>query len=123
MGSILLVDDSEYIHEQIGSLLKDKGLRVVSALGAQEGLDRLKSDPTIQLVFLDINMPEMDGMEFLKKLPEQLPGREVAVVMLSGQMDPNLIHEAKAAGSKGWLIKPPNAYNLASFARKYVKSL
>lgn len=120
MAQVLLVDDSEFVHEQIGSMLDTTDVTYQSALGGPQALEKLRQDKEIKLIFLDINMPEMDGLEVLKLVKKEWTNRELSVVVLSGQLDPEMLSEAEQEGASGWIIKPPSLDNLLPFLEKYV---
>ena len=62
--TVLVVDDEETIRTLYAEELEEEGYRVVTAGSAREGLDQIRVDP-IDLIVLDIRMPDMDGLEFL----------------------------------------------------------
>jgi len=100
---VLVADDHSLFRDGIVSLLKAAGMTVVGEAGngfeAVEQAVRLKPD----LVLLDINMPEMDGLEALRRIRAKLP--ETKVVMLTvSDGDANLV-EAVHAGASGYLLK------------------
>ncbi|MGB3724359.1 MAG: response regulator [Glaciecola sp.] len=111
MKKILLVDDSKTMLMSMEGILKRSGFEVSTAESGTEALGKLggfKPD----LIISDLNMPEMDGIEFIKQaktLPEM---RFKPVLMLSTESKQNKRDEAKAAGATGWLVKPvqPNDF-------------
>jgi two-component system chemotaxis response regulator CheY len=67
-------------------------------------------------VILDVNMPRMNGIELLSRLQDD--SREVPVLMLTTEGQPNLIRRAKAAGAKAWMVKPFKADQLLKAVAK-----
>jgi two-component system chemotaxis response regulator CheY len=118
MKKVLIVDDSPSIRQQVGRALVDAGFEVVEAGDGVEGIERLQADAEIGMVFLDINMPRMTGLEMLDKI--KLEGRTASlpVVMLTSEGQRSLIERAKQAGAKGWIVKPFKPELLVGTVRK-----
>ena len=79
--TILIVDDEESIRKSLAGILGDEGYEVVAAPSGRDGLDVL-SEAQPALALLDIAMPEMDGIETLKRFKEVRP--EMQVIMITG---------------------------------------
>lgn len=101
---ILVVDDSATIRDQIRRALTPAGFEVVDAKDGVEGLARIDADPSTALILCDVHMPRMDGLEMLERL--KTLGNARPVLMLTTEGQPDLIRRAKAAGARGWIIKP-----------------
>lgn len=115
--TILVVDDSLLVRKQVGSALRTLGYTVVEAVDGLDALEKLDASPQTRLIVCDVNMPRMNGIEFL----EQLVNRQAAappVVMLTTEGQPELIQRARALGAKGWLVKPFKPEFLAATAKK-----
>lgn len=111
MKKILLVDDSKTMLMSMEGILKRSGFEVSTAESGTEALGKLggfKPD----LIISDLNMPEMDGIEFIKQAKTRPEMRFKPVLMLSTESKQNKRDEAKAAGATGWLVKPvqPNDF-------------
>ena len=114
--SVLVVDDSLLVRRQVGAALKGEGYEVLEAVDGEEALAKLDANPGTRLVVCDVNMPRMNGLEFLEELGARRSG--VPVIMLTTEGEPELIQRAKALGAKGWLVKPFKPDYLAATARK-----
>ena len=101
--SILIVDDSEVVRQLISDELEKHSLKTKLATNGKEALDILKNEE-ISLVFLDIHMPEVDGVEFLKLLKQE--GITTPCVVVSNEIDIDCTVECRKLGAKGWLAKP-----------------
>jgi two-component system chemotaxis response regulator CheY len=101
---ILIVDDSRTIRQQVSFTLTKGGYQVVEAEDGVIGIDQLGKNPDIALIISDVNMPNMDGIEMVEKMKSA--GTTVPIVMLTTEGAADLIERAKAAGAKGWLVKP-----------------
>ncbi len=106
MAQILIVDDSSTVRDEVSRFLKDNGLDVVTAVDGKDGLEKLKADPGIKLVIADVNMPNMDGLTMVEKIRSDLVNKQVNLIMLTTESNPALKERGKAAGVKGWIVKP-----------------
>lgn len=106
MAKILVVDDSSAVRDEVASFLRGNGLDVATAVDGRDGLARLKADAGIRLVISDVNMPNMDGLTMVEKMRGELVNKTVNVVMLTTESSPAMKDRGKAAGVKGWIVKP-----------------
>jgi two-component system chemotaxis response regulator CheY len=106
MAQVLVVDDSSTVRNEVSSFLKDGGLDVVTAVDGKDGLVKLKADSQIKLVICDVNMPNMDGLTMVEKIRGELGNKTVHLIMLTTESSPNMKERGKAAGVKGWIVKP-----------------
>ena len=104
MAKILVVDDSSTVRDEVAGFLKSNGL----AVDGKDGLVKLKADPGIKLVVSDVNMPNMDGLTMVEKIRGELGNATVNVIMLTTESSPSMKERGKAAGIKGWIVKPFN---------------
>lgn len=106
--SALIVDDSSVMRKIVERALRQAGLplsKVHEASSGVEALDLLK-DEQVQLILSDINMPMMDGLEFLRQLRAQELAPEVPVVMITTESSEEHVKEAILAGAQGYIRKP-----------------
>lgn len=101
MATILVIDDSMLVRQQVGRALTAAGHTVVMASDGRDALDKLAESPEIKLAVCDVNMPRMSGLEFLEQV-----GTRLSVLMLTTEGQPELIARAKQLGAKGWILKP-----------------
>ena len=101
--TICIVDDEPAILHSLRSILEDEGYQVIVAANGVEGMKVVRSDAP-DLVILDIWMPEMDGLETLKRLRSQFPG--ILVVMMSGHGSIETAVKATKLGAYDYLEKP-----------------
>ncbi len=107
MSKIIIVDDSATMRSQVRLALTPGNFDIVDAVDGQDGLDKVTADPDISVMILDVNMPRMNGIELAETLAEN--GRieqGLSIVMLTTEGHADLIQRAKAAGAKGWIVKP-----------------
>lgn len=106
MAQILVVDDSSTVRNEVGDFLKSNGLNVSFAVDGQDGLAKLRADPAIKLVVCDVNMPNMDGLTMAEKVRAELKNTTVNIIMLTTENSPMMKERGRAAGIKGWIVKP-----------------
>lgn len=106
MAQVLVVDDSSTVRNEVVGFLEANGLIVVAAIDGADGLKKLKADPAIKLVVCDVNMPNMDGLTMAEKVRSELNNSTVSIVMLTTENSPVMKERGKAAGIKGWIVKP-----------------
>ncbi len=102
-GHILIIDDEAALRQTLTRILQRAGLHVTSAASGQEGLDYVTKLP-FDLVYLDIRMPDMNGMEVLKIMHAAFP--ELPVVLFTAQPDLSSALEALRRGATDYLLKP-----------------
>jgi two-component system chemotaxis response regulator CheY len=104
----LIVDDSTVMRKIVERSLRQAGLDqmvVYEAGNGAEGLDLLKSKP-VDLILSDINMPSMDGLEFLRQIRAQNLAPGVPVVMITTESSEEHVKQAILAGARGYIRKP-----------------
>ena len=106
MAKILVVDDSSTVRDEVAGFLKKHGLDVATAVDGKDGLAKVKADPGLKLVVCDVNMPNMDGLTMVEKVRGELGNAAINVIMLTTESSPAMNERGKAAGIKGWIVKP-----------------
>ncbi|MFN3198984.1 MAG: response regulator [Bradymonadia bacterium] len=115
---ILIVDDSATVRQQVSLALRQVGFQVLEAVDGQEGAETIERQTDISMVICDVNMPRMNGLEMLERVKGGGQRPQLPVIMLTTEGQPALIKRAKAAGAKGWIVKPFKADQLVAAARK-----
>ena len=104
----LIVDDSSVMRKIVERALRQAGLEplvVHEAGNGVEGLTLLKEKP-VDLILSDINMPSMDGLEFLRQIQERHLAPGVPVVMITTESSEEHVKQAIQAGARGYIRKP-----------------
>ncbi len=104
----LIVDDSSVMRKIVERALRQAGLEslvVFEAGNGNEGLDVLKAR-AVDLILSDINMPAMDGLEFLRQIRLQKLAPDVPVVMITTETSAEHVRQAIEAGAQGYIRKP-----------------
>jgi two-component system, chemotaxis family, chemotaxis protein CheY len=103
---VLIVDDSATIRQQVRMALTQAGFEVVEAVDGEDGVNKIRSDSTLSAVICDINMPKKTGLELIEEIKGGGANSQVPIVMLTTEGQPAMVQRAKAAGAKGWIVKP-----------------
>lgn len=105
---LLIVDDSATMRKIIMRSIRQSGLKVDKFLEAKNGKEALKvigSNP-VDIVLVDINMPEMNGIELLERLRSSPDTKELPVVMITAEGSENIVKKAEKLGLNGFIRKP-----------------
>jgi CheY-like chemotaxis protein len=102
---LLVVDDDEHIREALADILSDEGYAIETATQGQEALEHLRTNPPPNLILLDLMMPVMDGMRFMRTLAQEVPDPP-PVVVLSALDKPEMRRDLLAAGARDVVRKP-----------------
>jgi two-component system, chemotaxis family, chemotaxis protein CheY len=111
MLDVLIVDDSAAIRKILQRVLRQADVPLGSVFEAGDGLEALKvlQKQKIGLILSDINMPNMDGLEFLSKVRAEPAWKDLPVVMVSTEGSHNRVLEAVDLGASGYVRKPFSA--------------
>ena len=103
--TILVVDDSASMRQMVSLTLRGAGYATVEACDGKDALSKLDGRK-FNLIISDVNMPNLDGIEFVKAA-RQLPAyRFTPVVMLTTEGSDDRKQQGKAAGVRAWIVKP-----------------
>lgn len=117
--TVLIVDDSKTVRVRVGGTLRQAGYDVIEAVDGVEALENLDRG-SIDMVICDVNMPRMSGMEVLQALQQRKD--LTPVVMLTTEGEGEMVSQARAAGAKGWIIKPFKPEALVATVKKLTGS-
>lgn len=115
--TVLLIDDSKFIHAAFTSALEKAGFRVISAWDGQSGLDaarKVKPDAII----LDLNMPIMNGWQVLRSLKINRELRKIPVIVATTENKIGEIEQGFAMGAKDYVIKTESLSKLIAKLEK-----
>ncbi len=119
---VLVIDDDSSILKLIGVLLEREGLEAIFAETAREAATILREDPLPDIVLLDVMLPEISGIDFLRQMREKDRFQALPVIILSALADPQTIREGLDAGADRYLTKPYLAKNLVNTVLELVKT-
>lgn len=103
--TVLIVDDSQSIREIVNITLTGAEYQTLVGSDGQEALQHLDGR-TIDLIITDLNMPNMDGIEFIKNVRGQAQYKYTPILVLTTESQMEKKNEARAAGATGWIVKP-----------------
>lgn len=118
MGAcVMLIDDSPMIRLQAAKALTSAGFGIIEASDGIDGLEKLAVADNVALIVCDVNMPRMNGIEFVEAL-SHTGAVPPPVIMLTTEGNPDLVRTAKACGARGWMVKPFKPELLVAAAKK-----
>jgi two-component system chemotaxis response regulator CheY len=113
-GPILIVDDDAFVRTLLREMLAGQGHVLREAENGQEALEM--EGPPPRMVFLDLLMPQMSGMEALARIRDRWPSTPVLVI--SSMDSERLVEEALEAGAAGYITKPFHPMEIESAVRR-----
>ena len=117
--TIMTVDDSASVRQMVSLTLKDAGYSVIEACDGKDALAKLSG--TVDMIVTDLNMPNMDGIEFIRNVRASAQYKFVPIVMLTTESQASKKDEGKAAGATGWIVKPFKPDQLLAVAKKLLR--
>jgi two-component system chemotaxis response regulator CheY len=118
MKKVLIVDDSATVRQQVRAALAIAEFDVVEASDGTEGAETISRLSDLDAVICDVNMPRMNGLEMLEAVKKDPRNNLLPIVMLTTEGQHQLVQRAKAAGAKGWIVKPFKPELLLAAIRK-----
>ncbi len=119
--TILIVDDSSSLRAVVKIALVRAGYDVLEAADGKDALLKLEKAPTkVHLIVCDVNMPNLDGIGFVKSIKQHPKHKFCPVVMLTTEDEELKIQQGKAAGAKAWIVKPFSPTQLLDAVSKLI---
>lgn len=119
--TILTIDDSASIRQMVSLTLSGAGYNVLQASDGEEGLVQATAH-RVDAVLTDLNMPKMNGIEFIRQYRAHPSSTGVPIVFLTTESDGELKRQAKEAGATGWIVKPFEQDKLLAVVKKVAGS-
>jgi two-component system, chemotaxis family, chemotaxis protein CheY len=127
--TIMTADDSASIRQMVSFTLKEAGYDVIEAVDGRDALEKLMGEcdsplpepgrtGTVHMLVTDLNMPNMDGIELIRRVRGESRYRFMPIVMLTTESQNAKKQEGKAAGATGWIVKPFKPEQLVAVVRK-----
>ncbi|MFO0629409.1 MAG: response regulator [Polyangiales bacterium] len=113
---ILIVDDSATVRQQVRMALEQAGFAVTEAVDGVDAVQKVTGG--FNGVVCDVNMPRMNGVQFVETVKKEPQHAALPILMLTTEGSPELIQRARAAGAKGWIVKPFKAEQLVAAMQK-----
>ncbi|CAN1212479.1 hypothetical protein TUMEXPCC7403_19890 [Tumidithrix helvetica PCC 7403] len=121
--TILVIDDSLTARQTLSLTLKKSGYRVVQAIDGRDALEKIRQEPDIKAAFCDVEMPRMNGFEFLNQFRHEHPQSKMPIVMLTSRGGEKHRSLAKLFGASGYLTKPYLEHELLKTLEANLKQL
>ena len=102
---ILIVDDSASVRQVVGIALKGAGYEVIEGVDGADALKKLDGQK-IHLIISDVNMPNMDGITFVREAKKLPAYKFTPIIMLTTESEEKKKLEGQQAGAKAWVVKP-----------------
>ncbi len=118
--NVLIVDDDMRNVFALSSLLEDKGIIVTAAKNGKDGIDKLKKNSKIDLVLMDIMMPEMDGYEAMQEIRKDKMYKKLPIIALTAKAMKEDREKCIASGANDYLAKPVDTEKLLSLLRVWL---
>lgn len=103
--TILIVDDSASLRQVVAIALRGAGYDVIEASDGKDALGKM-SGQKIHLIISDVNMPNMDGISYVKEVKQMPAYKFTPIIMLTTESQESKKQEGQAAGAKAWVVKP-----------------
>ncbi len=121
---IMVIDDSATIRVSVEFAIKSLGFPVEQAENGVDALKKIKKikeeGNDVQLCVCDVNMPEMDGIAFIKEF--RMIDKFTPVIVLTTESEEEKIQQGKEAGASGWIVKPFQPNELVEVVKKFVRA-
>jgi two-component system chemotaxis response regulator CheY len=103
--NIMIIDDSASLRQVVAISLRGAGYEIQEAADGRDALDKLKGQK-VNLMICDLNMPNLDGIGFVKEVKKMPLYRYTPIIILTTEHDENIVKAGQEAGVKAWVLKP-----------------
>lgn len=118
--TVLVVDDVSVMRLRMRPQIEEAGYRVLEAEDGERALEIIRSDSGVSLVITDVNMPVMDGLEFIRKLRGELNLTRLPVILCTARGEISVVRKAKLLGIQGFLVKPVTKTTLLAAIKREI---
>ena len=117
---VLIADDSSTVRKFVTFSLASQSLEVVTAVDGMDALEKISQIPQVDLIIVDLNMPNMDGFEFIQNVRGSELHRDVPIIILSSERGEESKQRGIAVGANAYIEKPFDAKNLEYQVSKFL---
>lgn len=117
--TIMIVDDSASLRQVVSIALKSSGYDVIEGCDGKDALSKLTGQK-VHLIISDVNMPNMDGISFVKEVKKLPDYKFTPVIMLTTEAGEDKKAAGQAAGAKAWVVKPFKPEQMISAVSKLI---
>jgi len=118
VAKVLIVDDSSVARTHVRASLEGGGHTVIDACDGKVGLSLLQKTPDVDLVIVDLHMPNMDGLSMTEAIRNDPKLAGIPVVLFTAETGPTAIETGRKVGVTAWLSKPQSADGIRSAVAK-----
>lgn len=118
--TIMIVEDSATMRQMVGFTLRREGYDVIEAVDGLDAIGKINGTP-IDMIITDLNMPNMDGIEFIRNVRQNPDFKFTPILMLTTDSQESKKMEGRAAGATGWIVKPFSPEHMMAVVRKVIK--
>ena len=104
--TVMVVDDSASLRTVVGMALKGAGYDVIEGCDGRDALSKLIDIQKVNLIITDLNMPNMDGIEFVTNVKQHPKHKFTPIIMLTTEGQESKKQQGQAAGVNAWVLKP-----------------
>jgi DNA-binding response OmpR family regulator len=119
VGHILIIDDEASLRQTLARILQRAGFEVTTAVSGKDGLTLVVEQP-FDLIYLDIRMPDVSGLDLLRTIHAKLP--DLPIILFTAQPDVNSAIEALRRGATDYLLKPLNPQTVIDRTRAILEN-
>jgi two-component system chemotaxis response regulator CheY len=106
LKKVMVIDDSNLIHQMYRMVLMRYRCKIIHAQNGQDAMEKLTKDSDVNLVLVDINMPVMNGLDFIRKIKETGKYEHIPIVIVSTEGREEDTQRGIALGARGYVKKP-----------------
>lgn len=119
--TVLIVDDSASIRQVVSLTLKNAGFDTIEASDGRDALAKLTGQ-RVHLMISDVNMPNMDGISFVREIKTRAEYKFTPIIMLTTESAEDKKLQGQAAGAKAWMVKPFQPQQMLAAVNKLVQA-
>jgi two-component system chemotaxis response regulator CheY len=108
----------------LAHVLEELGVTVIFAADGLQGIEQFRANPDLSLAFVDVSMPNLDGISMIEQLSSEWGSQGKAlppIIMVTTENSKEMVNRARGAGIKGWIVKPFSPDALKILAEKFAK--
>lgn len=121
MKTVMIVDDAKSMRGLVSMTLNNSGYHVIEAAHGKEALEKLEQE-RVHLVISDVNMPVMNGIDFLSQMKNHPRLKYIPVVMLTTHGEESFKKQGQQYGAKAWIVKPFKPDTITKIVEKIIGS-
>ncbi|MBL3658601.1 response regulator [Fulvivirga sediminis] len=119
--TVLIVDDSESIRDLVEMTLENAGYTVIKSFDGEDATYKLNTSRPVDLIITDLNMPNLDGIDFIKNVRANEKYSTVPILLLTTESQAIKKEKAKEVGATGWIVKPFVREKLIAIVKKVIR--